>query len=89
MWYRKALDDLRRVAADDSPGRDIFGHYRSRCNDRIIANGHPGIDHRPAANPHIVANGHRFAIFLAAVTRLSIQRMGGGINMDTRLSARG
>ena len=73
---------MRRVAADDGTGRYVFGDYRAGRNDRIIANGHAGIDHCPTPNPHIVANSYRLAVFLAAITRIGVQRMSGGINMD-------
>lgn len=31
---------------------------------------------------HIVANSYRLAVFTAAITRIGVQRMSGGINMD-------
>ncbi len=31
---------------------------------------------------HIVANSYRLAVFPAAITRIGVQRMSGGINMD-------
>ena len=46
---------LGRNAAHDGVGRHVLGHHGAGADDRAVADGHAGEDHRLIAHPYVVA----------------------------------
>lgn len=67
------FNDFRRIAAHDSIGRHVFGHYRAGSDNRIIANGYARVNDRTSADPDVITNGDRFTVLQPAVTFGRIQ----------------
>ena len=78
------LYHFRRNTANDSIGRDIFGHHGSGGNDGIVSNGHALQDGHVGTQPHFLADMDRFGNHACPLRRVRkmIERAERGVMTD-------
>ena len=74
----------RGIAPHDDIVRDVLGDDCTGGDDSVITDGYAGVESRPPTDPDVVANSDWFAVFEAFDSLGCVDRMGRGVDVDTR-----